>query len=306
MGLENRNSIMHRIKSLSLEERIQNEIFRTGFLVNNKDKFKERASISTNIIDKENIPNLISYLFNPMEKVSDFKSRFTGDEEYISVIEDSIFEILYNFKEMSVPYLKDMVLNSNLKIKVKAMNILTRIAKDSKEKESIVSFINENIDDLRYEVIIPTLYFISFIKDSKEVLDIYNRFFTFYDEDYGEYADALYVLENMYLYDKNAITPFLPTLKEYALNKNFRKRPTLNGIFVRNMIGDDNDEINFCFYESLDEVNNIRAALFYTKIVPNDDDIYNRLSYWYNQIQDKDLKNKIECALRKYSAIKEA
>ncbi len=306
MGLENGNSFKERIKSLSLEEKIQKEIFDTGASISSKDGFKKRASISSNVIKKENIPNLINYLINPMEKVSDFKSRFNEINEYVSVVEDTIFEIMYNFRETSVPYLKDLVLKSSMPIRVKAMNILCRLAEASIEKDRIVKFIDENIDDLRYEVIIPSVYFITFIKNSPEILSIFERFFYLYNDDYEEYADGLYILENIYRYDRNAITPYIPFLKEYALYKNFRNRPNLDSVFIRNLIGDDRDDMNFCFNNSSGEIGNIKSALFYSKIIPDDDEIYNKLSKWYYSVKDNDLRNKIEVALRKYSSIKGA
>jgi|GEM_PF-4150620 len=303
MGLERSRSFAERIKSLTLEEKIQKEIFEVGLLISNEYEFMERASLAAKIIRKENMPNLINYLANPMEKASDFRSRFVEDREYISVIHDSIFEILYNFEADSIPYLKEMILDSNIIISIKAIKTLCRFAQASIDKDDIIAFISENIDDLRYEVIIPTFYFLTFIKDSPAILDIFDRYFWLYNDDCEEYADALYVLENIYKYDKSAIDPYVHFLKEYALNKNFRDRPNLEGIVTRNIFGDDTDEINFCFNESVGEMNNIRAALFYSKIVPDDKEIHKSLTRWYNSNIDLTLKNKIEVYLRKFSSI---
>ena len=304
MGLEKGRSFAERIKNLTLEEKIQKEIFETGLFINSNCEFMERASIAAKVITKENMPNLIKYLANPMERASYFRSRFVEDREYNSVIHDAVFEILYNFKADSIPYLKEMILDSDVAMSIKAMKTLCRFAQASIEKDDIIIFIDENIDDLRYEVIIPTFYFLTFIKNSSTVLDIFDRYFCLYNDDSEEYADALYVLENIYKYDEFAIDPYIHYLKEYALNKNFRDRPNLEGIVIRNIFGDDTDEINFCFNESVGEMNNIRAALFYSKIVPNDEEIHKSLTRWYNSNIDLTLKNKIEVYLRKFSSVK--
>ncbi len=302
MRLDNENSFFDRIKSLPIEEKIQKEIFETGIMINNKEEFLKRAEIASKAIGVENIERLIGYLTNPMEKASDFKTRFIGMGEYISVIQDSIFEILYYFKNDSIPYLKEMILRSYIPIKIRAMNIICKLASCSIEREDTISFINDNIDDLRYEVIIPSLYFITRIKQSEIILGILDRFFNLYHEEYEEYSDGLYILENIYRYDKKAIGPYIEILKDYALNLTFRDRPNLEGILIKNILGDENDDVNFCFYESIGEINNIRAALFYARIINFDKDIFEKLKKWYTIIKDPTIKNKIEAAIRKYSA----
>lgn len=304
MGLGNNRSFAERIKSLSLEEKIQKEIFETGLLIDNQSEFEKRASFALEVIRKDNIPNLIDYLVNPMKKASYFKSKFSDDKKYISVIHDSVFEILYNYREDAISYLKDLAFDSSIAISIRAMKTLCRLAQGSIDKSNIVMFIDENIDDLRYEVIISSFYFMALIKDSDTIFNIFDRFFHLYHDDCEEYTDALYVLESIYKYDKLSIDPYMHFIKDYALNRNFRNRPDLEGIVLGNIFGEDTDEMNFLFSKSAGEVNNIRAALLYSKIVPDDEEIYKSLCKWYDSISDLNLKNKIEVAMRKFSSIK--
>lgn len=112
----------------------------------NTDKFSERAKEISLILDYEEATKLIDYFHNnpPVpEELKQSLSKYGVLGVWMEVCQNSIFEILYNYKQKSLPLLFKIGFGQYDWTQHKAIYLLLRLAKENVEKDKIISELRE-------------------------------------------------------------------------------------------------------------------------------------------------------------------
>ncbi|WP_237448926.1 hypothetical protein [Paenibacillus sp. OT2-17] len=158
------------------------------------------------------------------------------------------------------------------------MRILTRLAREGLQTDQIVDDIISHVDDFRYEAQMPTFYFLSGLTGNKKVASLLQRHFL----ENLEYdpIDAFDIFENLYRCSPDVAMRHADFLKAIARGEGLEGRsPLLDGAIGTT---DENgkQEYHWPDDEPVEEHHQLRAAIFYYRLHPLDEEVNRLLDHW--------------------------
>lgn len=121
-----------------------------------KDKFKSAAKKVASELEFEKAKELPRYFHDNPPEPESLKSKtakYGLFGVWMSICQDSVFEILYNYKEKAIPTLYSIGFGVYDWTQYKAINILCRLADEGIQTDEIVKDIGDEINQFRYEAI---------------------------------------------------------------------------------------------------------------------------------------------------------
>lgn len=119
-------------------------------------QFEDLAKEKIHDFSVSDLSYLKSKLQDPPELASEFKNVKLGLGEWLAMCQYTIFELLYNSYEYSLPIIKDIAFGQYDWTQATALEVLCRLYVDEKISDNILKNINEKLSDMRYETL---LYF---------------------------------------------------------------------------------------------------------------------------------------------------
>lgn len=267
-----------------IEELIIREILN---VVQNHDEFQElkiRAKIAAHNIGEEHINLLPEYLIGKIGKPDRLKGKYENLGEWPMVVENSVLMIIFSYKEKGVDILTKIAYG-NTTLKLKAINLLVKLATEGVYTENIVDDIMNNIIKFNDNDKIVILGFASQIKENNKIIALIQHFYKEFlkDEDVESAYKTLVHLINA---AQRCTTGHLNFLKFIAMDS--------DKIDLKKVIDVKAGDKDFIEVININEFTKIRAALTFYNINQQDEDINNSLIYWCENYKDDEVKNEIK------------
>ncbi len=249
-------------------------------------------------IPAEEAKNLCQYFHNnptQPKELHPISAKISILSGWMEMCQDSIFEILFHYKEKHIPLLYEIGFGVYDWTQYKAIRILCRLAYDGIQTDEIVAAIDSKIDHFRYEAMMPSLRSLSMIPNNPQVSKTFERLFLELAK--GDPIDGLDVFRywtSNYMKDSAKHKNFV---KAIAFGKGLENRsPLLDGaLFIKNNL--DGSE-NFYFNNEkleygFEEYHQIQAAVVYQYFDKEDQEIIDVLRYWEKHAQDKNHREQL-------------
>ena len=138
----------HNMKTVDIDEIISSLAV---ILKTDQKQFENLAKEKASNFNVSDLPYLKSKLQDPPELAAEFKNVKLGLGEWLAMCQYTIFELLYNSYEYSLPIIKDIAFGQYDWTQATALEVLCRLYIDEKISDSILENINEKLPDMRYE-----------------------------------------------------------------------------------------------------------------------------------------------------------
>lgn len=274
--------------NLEIEELIIKEILT---VVKNHDSFNElkiSAEIASQNIGDKYIDLLPEYLSGKVEKPNDLIGRYDEIGSYQMVVENSVLMIIFSYREKGIDTLSKIAYGDR-SIKLKAINLLFRLASENVEQDKIVDDIMNNIMNFTDEEKVIIFGFASQIKENAKIIALIQHFYKEFLKDNdieNAYQSLIYLINTA----QRWTTGHLNLFKFIALDN--------EKIDLRKVIEVKEGEKDFIDIKNIDEITKIRAALTFYSMNKEDQDIKNKLVYWRENYNDSEVRNEIKRVLK--------
>ncbi|MDF2188093.1 hypothetical protein [Paraflavitalea sp. CAU 1676] len=213
---------------------------------------------------------------------------------WMNICQNAVFEILFNYKEQSIPTLYSIGFGEYDWTQYKAIHVLCRLAKEGIQTDNIINDIGEKIQSFRYEAVFPSIASLSSIPGNKQVPSIMLAVFEEYSAD--DPIDGLAILRLLSInYPQEAIEK-LSFIKALAKGEDIEDRsPLLDGAILsydeagNETFSIDGEELT----GSLEETHRINAALLYYSLDPKDQEINDLIDHWEKTAQSEAHRSQI-------------
>ncbi len=261
------------------------------------NKFKEAAQAVANQLEFSSAIALTQYFHQtpPEPEALKSKTRKYGLLGiWISICQNAIFEILYNYKAQAIPTLYSIGFGEYDWTQYKAIDVLCRLANEGIETEAIIKNIGGKIQDFRYEAAMPSLESLATIPDNNEVSKIILKMFDEYAD--GDPIDGLYILRLLaFNYPIEAKTK-LSFIKAIAKGEGIENRsPFLDGAVV-SVDKEGNETYSMGGQEiegTFEETHKITAAALYFFLDQEDSEINQLIDFWERHAKEEGHRNMI-------------
>lgn len=267
-----------------IEEVIKREILNVAIYHDKFEELKARAKIAANNIGEENIHLLPGYLMGKIYKPNELKGKYESFGQWTMVVENSVLMIIFSFREKGVAVLTKIAYG-NTSIKLKAINLLLKLAKDCICTDEIIDDIIKNINMFTDDEKIDIFTFASQIKENKKVIALIQHFYKEFlkDEDVERAYETVIHLMNV---AQSHTAGHLNFLKVIAMDN--------KKIDLKKVMPIKDGEKEFIDIDNLDEFIKIRATLTFYNINREDVEINNKLIYLSKHHEDDKVKNEIK------------
>lgn len=262
-----------------------------------KDKFKSAAKKVASELEFEKAKELPRYFHDNPPEPESLKSKtakYGLFGVWMSICQDSVFEILYNYKEKAIPTLYSIGFGVYDWTQYKAINILCRLADEGIQTDEIVKDIGDEINQFRYEAIFPSLESLSRISNNPEVPKIVLNIFEEYSND--DPIDGLHILRILEKNYPDIVKSKLEFIKSIARGKGIENRsPILDGA-VLSIDKDGNESYSIRGEEiegSFEEAHRINAAVLFYRLDSTDKEINKLIEYWAKNAKEESHRNMI-------------
>lgn len=240
------------------------------------EQFAPAAAEVASKIGKDRIPLLFYLLYengmNEGEQKQDMTLLFQ------QVLENTVFEILYNFGEEAYLMLFDYTFHSEKKMSYKSVEILCRMAADGIHTKEIVQEINQRIDYSNDQQIIPVLHALSLIQKNKTVDTIFSRTVKRYLDQYPKnpknLRKGLSILRRWAYSNSEGPKAYLPLLKDISLGRTQKRKSVANAVEIKTL-------------------ERVRAALIYDYLIPSDKEIHQQFNKWLVMEENPEIRQYI-------------
>ncbi len=261
------------------------------------DKFKEAAYLVANRLEFSSAKELTQYFHNTPPEPEALKSKtkkYGLLGVWMSICQNAIFEILFNYKAQAIPTLYSIGFGEYDWTQYKAIDVLCRLAKDGIETDAIVKNIGEKIQDFRYEAAMPSLESLATIPDNNEVSKIILKMFDEYAD--GDPIDGLYILRLLAFNYPIEAKSKLSFIKAIAKGEGIENRsPFLDGAVV-SVDQEGNETYSMGGQEiegTFEETHRITAATLYFFLDQEDSEINQLIDYWEHHAKEEGHRNMI-------------
>lgn len=267
-----------------IDDLIKKEILNVVQYHENFNELTARAKIAAYNIGEENVDLLPEYLSGKINKSVELNYKYENEKEWEMVVENSVLMIIFNYREKGV-HILTKIAYGDTKLKLKAINLLLRLAADGVYTESIVDDILNNILDFSDEEKIIIFGFASKLKGNNKVIALIQHFYKEFlkEENIQKAYETLEYLINV---AQRATSGHLNFLKMLAMDS--------NQIDLRKVIDVKDGEKELINVGELDDMIKIRAALTFYSINKEDKEINNILYYYSENYYNEEVKNEIK------------
>lgn len=262
-----------------------------------KDKFKSAAKKVAFELEFEKAKELPRYFHDNPPEPESLKSKtakYGLFGVWMNICQDSVFEILYNYKEKAIPTLYSIGFGVYDWTQYKAIDILCRLADEGIQTDEIVKEIGDKINQFRYEAVLPSIKSLSRISNNPEVPKIVLNIFEEYsNEDPIDGLHILRVLEKNY---SDIVKSKFEFIKSIARGKGIENRsPLLDGA-VLSIDKDGNESYSIRGEEiegNFEELHRINAAALFYRLDSTDKEINELIEYWAKSAKEESHRNMI-------------
>ncbi len=262
-----------------------------------ENKFQKAAYDVANKLEFNRAKELTKYFHkNPPEPetLHSATQKYGFFGVWMNICQNAILEILFNYKEQAIPTLYSIGFGEYDWTQYKAIDVLCRLAKEGIETEDTIKKIGDEIQDFRYEAVMPSLESLSSIPNNKEVSKIILKIFDEYSK--GDPIEGLYILRLLTLNYPNEVKNKLSFIKAIAQGKGIENRsPLLDGAVLsvdeekKETYSLDGEEIQGNF----EEIHKIRAAGLYFFLDDEDNEINQLIDFWEHHAKEESHRNMI-------------
>ncbi|AYE35570.1 hypothetical protein [Clostridium septicum] len=280
-----------RVRKLSPEEineLITNEILNVIENHDDFEKLKESASEAVKNIGDEYMYLMPQYLIDKLPRPKNLREQYDMLDEWPMVVENAVLMILFSYQEKGVEYLSKIAYRNssvNISLRLKAINLLCKLAADGVDCEGIVNKTMNNLMAFDDENKIKIFGFMSQIKSNNQVIGLIQHFY----KSFVKHGDIEYGY-NTLLHLINAAEKYTPGhlnfLKMVALGKG-----TIN---LEEIMGLEENEEKVIYIKDINEKCKVRAAITYYSLEKTDSDINSKLYYWSEYSLDKYIREEIK------------
>lgn len=270
-------------------------------------EFKSAAKRVAYQLEFEKAIELLRYFHDNPPEPESLKSKtakYGMFGVWMSICQDSVFEILYNYKEKAIPTLYSIGFGDYDWTQYKAIDILCRFAGEGIQTNEIVKDIGDKINHFRYEAVFPSIESLSLISDNPEIPKIILNLFEKYSND--DLIDGLHILRILLKNYPDNVKSKLAFIKSIALGKGIENRsPLLDGA-VLSIDKDRNESYSIRgerIEENFEESHRINAATLFYQLDSSDIEINELINHWEKNAKEeshrrmvtelKKLKNEI-------------
>lgn len=267
-----------------IEELIIKEILMVVKNNGNFNELKAGAEIAAYNIGDKYIDLLPDYLSGKIRKPYELVDEYQEAGAWQMVVENSVLMIIFSYKEKGVGVLSKIAYG-NTCLKLKAINLLVRLATEGVETDKIIDEIMNNIVDFDDEDKLTIFGFASRMKNNNKVIALIQHFYREFLKDEN--------IENAY----QSLVYLIETAQRSTIgHMNFLRFIALDGkkIDLRKVIDVKEGEKDSVSIENINELTKIKAALTFYSINKEDEKINKKLSYWSENYNDLEVKNEIK------------
>lgn len=267
-----------------IEELIIKEILMVVKNNGNFNELKAGAEIAAYNIGDKYIDLLPDYLSGKIRKPYELVDEYEEAGAWQMVVENSVLMIIFSYKEKGVGVLSKIAYG-NTCLKLKAINLLVRLATEGVETDKIIDEIMNNIVDFNDEDKLTIFGFASRIKNNNKIIALIQHFYREFlkDEDVeNAYQSLIYLIETA----QRAAIGHMNFLRFIALDS--------KKIDLTKVIDVKEGEKDSFTIENINELTKIKAALTFYSINKGDGKINKKLIYWSENYNDLEVRNEIE------------
>ncbi len=262
---------------------IARELSRVAASFGEPDEFQRRAVEAATRLGPQCMDRLPDYFHRSPQKPVEASEMFTGLGDWMVACQFAFFEILYQFREQSLPLLRRVAFGPYDWTQANAVEILSRLAMEGIEPERIGQEIAADLPNWRSEAVACAVDSLTtFARESVAVGDALHRLVIEWAEE--DPIEALVLLEPLV---RNA--PALARTHEVLLREicdEFglgRRHPLLDGhvVSVERIAGETRiPPVVGPECPSIVDLHAIRAAVLLLRLNPADADLSERLDEW--------------------------
>lgn len=264
------------------------EILNIVDLYDNFNEVRFSAREAAIKIGRNNLNEIPKFLSKKIDRETKYITRYS-EEEWNVVVENTILMIIYSYRDDAVSILEE-ISESYSRLKLKAINLLCKLASEKVKTEEIVNWIMNKLVDFTDDEKIIVLGFMSQIKSNNNVIGLIQYFYKDFIKN-GEIEYAIKTLSHLINVAEKYTSGHLKFLKNIAMNKKTIKLSEI-------MVVEENDP-EFIEINNIDENLSIRAAIMYYKLDENDKDINGKLQYLSEYSLDENLRKTIKEIIEK-------
>lgn len=259
-----------------------------------ENKFRDAAKRIATQLEFEKAKELTRYFHKNPPEPENLKSKtakYGLFGVWMDICQNSIFEILYNYKEKAIPTLYSIGFGVYDWTQYKAIDILCRFAEEGVQTDKIVNDISAEIKAFRYEAVFPSIESLSKIpnnpKISKIILDIFEE----YSSD--DPIDGLHILQILIQNYPESVKNKLEFIKSIAMSKDIENRsPLLDGA-VLSIDQEGMETYSIEGEDSFEEIHRINATTLLYNLDSDNKEINELIEYWANNAQEESHREMI-------------
>ncbi|HLP93059.1 MAG TPA: hypothetical protein VK168_03440 [Saprospiraceae bacterium] len=284
-----------RIFGIDLE--LQDYLIDVAKEFENEEQFKMAAKNVALKLEFERAKSLIKYFHNNPTEPKSLKnktSKYGLLGVWMNICQNSIFEILYNYKEKAIPTLYSIGFGEYDWTQYKAIDVLCRFASEGIKTNEIVTDIGNEINNFRYEAVFPSIESLSTISNNPKIPQIILNIFDEYSND--DPIDGLHILRILLKNYPEAVKGKLEFIKSIARGGGVENRsPMLDGA-VLSIDKDGNESYSIRGEEiegNFEELHRINAAALFYRLDSTDKEINELIEYWAKSAKKESHRNMI-------------
>lgn len=278
-------------KNLSRDLELESYLIEVAKEFEDQNQFKIAAQNIASGLEFERAKKLTAYFHNNPPEPESLKSKtakygFFG--VWMGICQDSIFEILYNYKEQAIPTLYHIGFGVYDWTQYKAIDVLCRLANEGIRTNEIIKDIGDNINDFRYEAVFPSVESLATIPNNEGVPKIILRIFDEYS--IHDPIDGLDTLRLLAVNYPNKVKSKLAFIKSIAKGEGIENRsPLLDGaVLTIDHEGNESYSIQGEEIEgNFEEVHRVSATALYYHLDTDDKEINELIEFWEKNAEEE-------------------
>jgi hypothetical protein len=264
--------------------------------INEPTQFQAEARQVAETLGPQSIPSLSAFFYTPPPMPSDIASEFTRLGAWLSACQQAIFEILYHFREASLPLLYEVAFGEYDWTQAHAIRILCRFSIEGLKHEQIAADVAAALPTWRDETIYATAPDLAKLAASAAPLQ--DALATLvHDWATSDPISGLDIIAPLVQHAPLVAKRFEVLLRAIMREKGRDMRdPLLDGHVIS--IAEDEKHITSIalsgpVYPSVTDYHAIRAALILLDLLPNDTEVLHHLLDWTTTHPDPAVRQEL-------------
>ncbi len=277
---------MSTIERLSVGEKIA----WVAAVITTPETFHKRARLATEELGAQCIPLLPSFFHKPPSSPGEAGDQFQGLGQWMAVCQAAIFEMLYYFREASLPLLRQVAFGEYDWTQARAIEILCKFASEGIEREQIDRELAQELPQLRYETVMSVRSVLA------QLTAVAHRLKVAFHALIHEYmqedpVDALDLIEALASADPPSTRVYEAFLRKLMRGEMLAGRhPILDGHIIEQK-PDGSEIVHGTPLPS--DFHPIRATLVLLRLLPDDETIVAEVRRWATIHPDKQVREEL-------------